>query len=152
MSIALANQQLLYAEQQQLLCRDETLEALRFYPNIFVNYDSKEWSLILATNVGVAAVAATESSAAVARHLPTATVETTPASSTSSSSPSSNRPLPSGRIPFSASSSRRGGGSGRRAMDVDDDDDDDDGTGRPSPRGSIDEDDIDFVVVPSKKR
>ena len=34
-SLTLAKEHLLAAEQVELLCRDETLEDLRFYPNLF---------------------------------------------------------------------------------------------------------------------
>lgn len=37
-SIVLAKEFLLLAEQKELLCRDETIEAIRFYPNFFKRY------------------------------------------------------------------------------------------------------------------
>lgn len=38
MSLTLAKQQLLQAEQHNLLCRDQSLEGLSFYPNLFLNF------------------------------------------------------------------------------------------------------------------
>lgn len=35
-SVILAKEQLLYAEKQTLLCRDETIEGIRFYENFFM--------------------------------------------------------------------------------------------------------------------
>jgi len=37
-SLVLAKEFVLLAEQKELLCRDETIESLRFYPNFFKSF------------------------------------------------------------------------------------------------------------------